>query len=98
MDKEVLVMNINIKSYYDSPEAVNIRLSSDKARNREVDIAISNNRHITDESVKLEKEKIQQAATMDVHEVRDFLFMLIGAEVKVKPENDNSGMLVNRLA
>lgn len=91
-------MNINISSGYDSPDAMNIRIPGDKARNREVDFAISETRHITDESVRQEREKIQQAATMDVHEVKDFLFMLIGAEVKVKPENNSSGILVNRLA
>ena len=92
-------MNINIKSNYDTAEAMNIRLLADKSKNREVDFAITN---ITDKSVKHDKdeyqEKIQQAATMDVNEVKDFLFMLIGAEVKVKPENDNTGALINRLA
>ena len=95
-------MNINVKSNYDTAEAINIRLFSDKVKNREVDTAIAANESIANETLKLEKEKfrekIQQASTMDVSEVKDFLFMLIGAEVKVKPESDNSGVLINRLA
>lgn len=95
-------MNINVKSNYDTAEAINIRLFSDKLKNREVESAKANNESIADETIRVEKdkiqEKIQQAATMDVSEVKDFLFMLIGAEVKVKPENDNSGTLLNRLA
>ncbi|HNX24148.1 MAG TPA: hypothetical protein PKG60_08860 [Spirochaetota bacterium] len=95
-------MNINIKSNYDTAEAINVRLFSDKVKNREVDSAIANNQSIADETLRLEKdkiqEKIQQAVTMDVSEVKDFLFMLIGAEVKVKPESENSGALINRLA
>ena len=95
-------MNININSNYDTAEAMNIRLFADKSKNREVDYAIANNESTANETIRLEKdkfqEKIQQAATMDVSEVKDFLFMLIGAEVKVKPENDNSGALINRLA
>mgnify|MGYP007068279092 CR=1 FL=1 len=102
MNKEVQVMNINIKSNYDTAEAINVRLFSDKVKNREVDSAIANNQSIADETLRLEKdkiqEKIQQAVTMDVSEVKDFLFMLIGAEVKVKPESENSGALINRLA
>jgi RNA polymerase-interacting CarD/CdnL/TRCF family regulator len=94
-------MNINITSNYDTAEAMNIRLLADRSKNREVDNAIANNESIANETISREKEKIQekiqQAVTMDVSEVKDFLFMLIGAEVKVKPENDNSGALINRL-
>ncbi len=95
-------MNINVTSNQDTAEAINIRLFSDKLKNREVDNAKANITSKADETLKVEKakiqEKTQQAATMDVSEVKDFLFMLIGAEVKVKPDNDNSGTLVNRLA
>ncbi|PKL16472.1 MAG: hypothetical protein CVV49_16055 [Spirochaetae bacterium HGW-Spirochaetae-5] len=101
-------MNINVKSNYDTAEAINIRLFSDKLKNREVDTANAdieskaNIKSIADETLRVEKDKIQekihQAVTMDVSEVKDFLFMLIGAEVKVKPDNDNSGTLINRLA
>lgn len=95
-------MNINIKSNYETAEAINIRSLSDKFKNREVETAKADIQSIADETLKVEKdkihEKIQQAVTMDVSEVKDFLFMLIGAEVKVKPENDNPGTLINRLA
>lgn len=102
MDKEVLVMNINIKSNYDTAEAINIRPFSGNIKNTEVEFANVKTASIADETRRNEnekiQEKIQQAVTMDVSEVKNFLFMLIGAEVKVKPENDNSGALINRLA
>lgn len=45
------------------------------------------------------KEKIHEAVMMDFSEVKNFLFMLIGAEVQVKAENETkSGMLLDRLA
>jgi len=95
-------MNINVTSNYDTAEAINIRLFSDNLKNREVNYAPANSEKISDETLRQEKEyiheKIVQATTMDVNEVKDFLFMLIGAEVKVKSENDNSGALINRLA
>jgi len=103
-------MNINIQSTYDTAETNNIRVFSDKLKNREVDSAkadtsassMTDNKSIAEEKVRIEKdkiqEKIQQAVTMDVDEVKNFLFMLIGAELKIKPENDNSGALINRLA
>jgi predicted transcriptional regulator len=82
---------------YDIGEVINIRPISDKSHNRDVDSAKITNDIINEKVVKQEKEKILQAVTMDVNEVKDFLFMLIGAGVKVKPENDNSGVLINRL-
>lgn len=96
-------MNINIQSNYDSAEANNIRLLADKLKNREVNsIKAGSNQSVSDEILVHEKkeyqEKIQQAVTMDANEVKDFLFMLIGAEVKIKSDNDNSGSLINRLA
>ncbi len=94
-------MNININSNYNTNEMINIRLSPDKVKSGEVTLSMSSSGTIADETSRYEKEKIreqiQQAATMDVSEVKDFLFMLIGAEVKVKPENDKSGLLINRL-
>ncbi len=45
------------------------------------------------------KEQAHEAVMMDFSEVKNFLFMLIGAEVQVKPENETkSGMLLDRLA
>ena len=45
------------------------------------------------------KEQVHEAVMMDFSEVKNFLFMLIGAEVQVKPENETkSGMLLDRLA
>jgi len=95
-------MNINIQSNYDSTEMNNIRFSADKLKNRDVNSIKTGSSHsVSDEILIHEKEeyqdKIQQAVTMDVNEVKDFLFMLIGAEVKVKPDSDNSGALINRL-
>jgi len=82
---------------YDLGEVINIKPISDRNHNRDVDSAKITNDIINEKIVKQEKEKIVKAVTMDVNEVRDFLFMLIGAGVKVKPENDNSGVLINRL-
>ncbi len=95
-------MNINIQSGYDSAEA-NIRLYADKLKNREVNsINTGSNQSVSEEILVQEKkdfqEKIQKAVTMDVNEVKDFLFMLIGAGAKVKSDSDYSGMLINRLA
>jgi len=95
-------MNINIKTNYDTAEAMNIRLFADKIKNREVDTDKAENGSIADKTIKFEKdkikEKVQQAAMMDASEVKNFLFMLIGAEVKIKPDNDNSGAMIDRLA
>jgi hypothetical protein len=91
MDKEVLVMNSN----YDITEMPNISVLSGKVKNREVDTT-ANNEMMQMERQAL-KEKIQDAVMMDLSEVKNFLFMLIGAEVKVKPENVHSGSLINRL-
>jgi hypothetical protein len=45
------------------------------------------------------KEQTHEAVMMDFSEVKNFLFMLIGAEVQVKPENGTkSGLLLDRLA
>ena len=82
---------------YDIGKMINIRPISDKSHNRDVDSAKITNDIINEKVVRQEKEKILQAVTMDANEVKDFLFMLIGAGVKVKPENDNSGVLINRL-
>ena len=92
MDKEVLVMNTN----YDIAEMPNIRLSSGKVKNRDVDSTAINNDGIQLERQQI-REKIHEAVMMDLAEVQNFLFMLIGAEVKVKPENHHSGSLINRL-
>jgi len=83
---------------YDIGEMINIKPISDKSHNRDVDSAKITNDIINEKIVQQEKEKIIKAVTMDVNEVKDFLFMLIGANVKIKPENDNSGALINRLA
>jgi hypothetical protein len=82
---------------YDIGEVINIRPISDRNHNRDVDSAKITDDIINEKIVRQEKERILKAATMDVNEVKDFLFMLIGVGVKGKPENDNSGALINRL-
>ena len=82
---------------YDIGEVINIRPVSGKNQSRDVDSAKAANDIINEKIVQQEKEKIQKAVTMDVTEVKNFLFMLIGAGIKAKPENDNSGVLINRL-
>jgi len=93
-NKEVLVMNV---TNHDIGEVINIRPIPDKSHSRNVDGVKMTNDIINEKIVRQEKEKIIKAVTMDVNEVKDFLFMLIGANVKVKPEHDNSGALINRL-
>ena len=85
-------MNTN----YDIAEMPKIRLSSGKVKNKDVDSTAVNNEGIQHEKQQI-REKIHEAVMMDLAEVQNFLFMLIGAEVKVKPENNNSGSLINRL-
>ena len=85
---------------YDIGEVINIKPVSDRNHNRDVDsakVTKVTNDIINEKIVRQEKERILKAVTMDVNEVKDFLFMLIGAGIKVKPENDNSGILINRL-
>ena len=85
-------MNTN----YDIAEMPNIRLSSGKVKNRDVDFMAANN-EVNQIEKKQIREKIHEAVMMDLTEVQNFLFMLIGAEVKVKSENSHSGSLINRL-
>jgi len=102
MNKEVHDMNINFTAYSDMAEAVNLRLRSESNVNREVR-EITPAKTDTEDLALREKElelkrKIQEDTTMDVTEVKNFLFMLIGAEIKVKPESGISGSVVNRMA
>ncbi|HPJ44014.1 MAG TPA: hypothetical protein PLT13_15670, partial [Spirochaetota bacterium] len=102
MNKEVHDMNINFTAYNDMAEAVNLRLRSESNVNREVR-EITPAKTDTEDLALREKElelkrKIQEDTTMDVTEVKNFLFMLIGAEIKVKPESGISGSVVNRMA
>ncbi|HPF07268.1 MAG TPA: hypothetical protein PK293_14605 [Spirochaetota bacterium] len=95
-------MNINFTAYNDMAEAVNLRLRSESNVNREVR-EITPAKTDTEDLALREKElelkrKIQEDTTMDVTEVKNFLFMLIGAEIKVKPESGISGSVVNRMA
>jgi len=88
-------MNINVINH-DISEVINIKPVSDRNHNRDVDSAKVTKDIINEKIIQQEKEKIVKAATMDVNEVKDFLFMLIGVNIKGKSEN-NSGALINRL-
>ena len=95
-------MNVNFTAYNDMAEAVNLRLRSESNVNREVQMSTpaktdTEDRALREKELEL-KRKIQENATMDVTEVKNFLFMLIGAEIKVKPESGMSGSVVNRIA
>ncbi len=95
-------MNVNFTAYNEMAEAVNLRLRSESNVNREVPKVTSAEKDTVDLALRekeLElKRKIQEDTTMDVNEVKNFLFMLIGAEIKVKPESSMSGSVVNRIA
>lgn len=95
-------MNINFTAFSDTTEVINLRLRSESNANREVqkDTPAKNDTHdlaLREKELEL-RRKIQEDTTMDVKEVKDFLFMLIGAEIKVKPESNMSGSVVNRIA
>ena len=102
MNKEVQVMNISYTAFNEMTDAVNLKLRSESNVNREVQNNTPVKKDIEDAVLKEKelkiKREIQESLTMDVKEVQDFLFMLIGAEVKVKPENSLSGIYVNRIA
>ncbi|HOP62847.1 MAG TPA: hypothetical protein PK358_06915 [Spirochaetota bacterium] len=95
-------MNINFTSYNDMADMINLRQRSESNANREVQIntpAKTDTEDLASREKELElKRKIQEDVTMDVNEVKNFLFMLIGAEIKVTPENSMSGAIVNRMA
>lgn len=95
-------MNINFTPFNDMTEVINLRLRSESNADREVqkDTPAKNDTHdlaLREKELEL-KRKIQEDTTMDVNEVKNFLFMLIGAEIKVKPENSMSGSIINRIA
>ncbi len=95
-------MNINFTAINDAAEPINLRLRSESSVNREVQKNTPAKTSTEDPTLRekeLEfKRKIQEETTMDVNEVKDFLFMLIGAEIKVKPESNISGSIINRVA
>ena len=102
VNKEVQVMNINLTAFSEMTDAVNLKLRSEGSVNREVQNTTpvkkeTENLVLKEKELQLKRE-IQESLTMDVNEVKDFLFMLIGAEVKLKPENSLSGSNVNRIA
>ncbi len=53
---------------------------------------------IPEKESKQENQKIRENMMMDLSEVKNFLFMLIGAEIKIESENSQSGRMFNTLA
>ena len=95
-------MNLNINSTYTFQQTPPVPVSVEK---KETAKELTENKIIPDNLIpditgKEEMKKIsQEAVMMDFNEVKNFLFMLIGAEVQVKDENSaKSGSLVDRLA
>lgn len=95
-------MNVNFTAFNDMTEAINLRLRSESTVNREVLKSTPAKPDIEDQALRKKerelKREIQENVTMDAAEVKNFLFMLIGAEIKVKPESGISGSVVNRIA
>lgn len=95
-------MNFNIDSSYTFQKTLSYPVSPDqKETSKELseDQALAEILNPEIRNKQEIKEKIHEAVMMDFSEVKNFLFMLIGAEVKVKPENGTeSGMLLDRLA
>ncbi|HPS59046.1 MAG TPA: hypothetical protein PK514_13150 [Spirochaetota bacterium] len=91
-------MNINITSLPGIHDAYNPAIVPD-SNYREVKQPVQKTEDVLNEKRQREfKESIHKAVTMDTAEVRDFLFMLIGASIKVKPETENTGNMINRIA
>lgn len=91
-------MNINITSLPGIHDTYNPAVASDSSY-REVKQPVQKTENVLDEKREQELRKsIHEAVTMDTAEVRDFLFMLIGASVRVKSETNNTGNTINRIA
>lgn len=91
-------MNINITSLPGIHDTYNPAVVSDSSY-REVKQPVQKIDNAIDEKRQEElRRSIHEAVTMDTAEVRDFLFMLIGASIKVKPETNNTGNTINRIA
>lgn len=91
-------MNINLTSLPGIHDSYNPAIASDSSY-REVKMPVQKTESPLDEKRDQElRQSIHEAVTMDTAEVRDFLFMLIGASVKVKPETGNTGHMINRIA
>jgi hypothetical protein len=95
-------MNLNINSTYTFQQTPPVPVSVEK---KETAKELTENKIIPDNLIPditgKEDNKIitQEAVMMDFDEVKNFLFMLIGAEVQVQDENSaKSGSLVDRLA
>ena len=95
-------MNLNINSTYTFQQTPPIPVSGEKKEtaNELINSKLIPDNLIADITGKEDNKKImQEAVMMDFNEVKNFLFMLIGAEVQVKDENNaKSGSLVDRLA
>ena len=80
-------MNINIKSNYDTAEAMNIRLFADKSKNREVDSAKANNESIADETLRHEKEKFRKKYSRQLQwtflKLKTFSLCLLAQKLKL---------------
>jgi len=95
-------MNFNINSYYtfqQTPQYPVFNEKKEAAENLTGKNLISDNLMPEIAGTEENKKIVQEAVMMDFNEVKNFLFMLIGAEIQVKEENSvKSGGLVNRLA
>ena len=91
-------MNINITSLQGIHDAYNPAVIPENSI-RDVKQPVQKTEDILNEKKQQEfRKSIHEAVTMDTAEVRDFLFMLIGASVTVKPETNNTGNIINKMA
>lgn len=92
-------MNINITSMPGIHDSLNMAAASElNYREVKQEPAVTNEESQKKREVEEFKKSIRDAVTMDSTEVRDFLFMLIGSSVKIRPEANNSGSIVNMMA
>ena len=91
-------MNINIASMPGIHDSFAMAAASD-ITNREVTQPVINQENLRSQRENKEfRQAITEAVTMDTAEVREFLFMLIGASVQVRPEITNTGSRINMTA
>jgi hypothetical protein len=96
MNKEVHEMNINLNNNY-FPDLIASRGSAQGGRDVIIATpATKNDLNISQKEIEL-KRQILEETTMDINEIKNFLFMLIGSEIKLKPESEATGKLVNRM-
>jgi len=98
MNKEVHDMNINLNNINYFPDLIPGRKPDLTGK----DVIATTPVQKSDPAINAKdielKRQILEDTTMDINEIKNFLFMLIGSEIKLKPENNTSGAMLDRIA